>query len=95
MGAYSKSFNFGLTQGWGPTWGETLKHSNYFVRHGEDISTCSYIVGNVRLIPETLPEQYNGVLRAQNANNDVLGEVYPGVQSLAHYQRKFTHIIYH
>jgi hypothetical protein len=64
------------------------------VRNGDGISTGTYIVGNVRLIPETIPEQFNGVLRAWNNQTDILGGLYPGIQSLAHYQSQFyAHIL--
>ena len=90
FGTYTKSFNFGLTVGWP----KTLNNSKYFVRNGDGIQTCTYIVGNVRLIPETIPEQFNGVLRAWNNQNDTLGGLYPGIQSLAHYQSQFyAHIL--
>jgi hypothetical protein len=89
-GSYTKSFPFGLTMGWP----KTLNNSKYFVRNGDGIQQCTYIVGNVRLIPETIPEQFNGVLRAWNAQNDVLGGLYPGIQSLAHYQSQFyAHVL--
>jgi hypothetical protein len=89
-GSYVKSFPFGLTMGWP----KTLNNSKYFVRNGDGIQQCTYIVGNVRLIPETIPEQFNGVLRAWNAQNDVLGGLYPGIQSLAHYQSQFyAHVL--
>ena len=79
-----------MTQGWG----KTLNNSKYFVRNGDGIQTCTYIVGNVRLIPETIPEQFNGVLRAWNNQNDILGGLYPGIQSLGHYQSQFySHIL--
>jgi hypothetical protein len=90
FGSYVKSFPFGLTMGWP----KTLNNSKYFVRNGDGIQQCTYIVGNVRLIPETIPEQFNGVLRAWNAQNDVLGGLYPGIQSLAHYQSQFyAHVL--
>jgi hypothetical protein len=90
FGTYTKSFNFGLTAGWP----KTLNNSKYFVRNGDGISACTYIVGNVRLIPETVPEQFNGALRAWNNQNDTLGGLYPGIQSLAHYQSQlYTHIL--
>ena len=90
LGTYTKSFPFGLTMGWP----KTLNNSKYFVRNGDGISNCTYIVGNVRLIPETIPEQFNGVLRAWNNQNDVLGGLYPGIQSLAHYQSQFyAHVL--
>ena len=89
-GTYLKSFPFGLTVGWP----KLLNNSKYFVRNGDGIQQCTYIVGNVRLIPETISEQFNGVLRAWNAQNDVLGGLYPGIASLAHYQSQFyAHIL--
>ena len=48
----------------------------------------------MRLIPETIPEQFNGVLRAFNTQTDTLGGLYPGIQSLYHYQSQFySHIL--
>jgi hypothetical protein len=89
-GTYTKSFPFGLTAGWP----KLLNNSKYFVRNGDGIQQCTYIVGNVRLIPETIPEQFNGVLRAWNNQNDVLGGLYPGIASLAHFQSQFyAHIL--
>ena len=89
-GTYTKSFPFGLTAGWP----KLLNNSKYFVRNGDGIQQCTYIVGNVRLIPETIPEQFNGVLRSWNNQNDVLGGLYPGIASLAHYQSQFySHIL--
>ena len=89
-GTYLKSFPFGLTVGWP----KLLNNSKYFLRNGDGIQQCTYIVGNVRLIPETIPEQFNGVLRAWNAQNDVLGGLYPGIASLAHFQSQFyAHIL--
>lgn len=90
FGSYVKSFPFGLTMGWP----KTLNNSKYFVRNGDGVKQCTYIVGNVRLIPETIQEQFNGVLRAWNSQNDVLGGLYPGIQSLAHYQSQFyAHVL--
>ena len=90
FGTFTKSFGFGLTQGCP----KTLNNSKYYVRNGDGIDTCTYIVGNVRLIPEKIPEQFNGVLRAWNNQNDILGGLYPGIQSLAHYQSQFyAHIL--
>jgi hypothetical protein len=52
------------------------------------------LCGNVRLIPESIPEQFNGVLRAFNTQSDTLGGLYPGILSLAHYQSQFyAHIL--
>ncbi len=51
-------------------------------------------MGAVRLIPETIQEQFNGVLRVFNSQNDTLGGLYPGIQSLYHYQSQlYAHIL--
>ena len=90
FGTLTKSFNYGLQVGWA----KTLNNSKYFVRNGDGISQSTYIVGSVRLIPENIQEQFNGVLRAWNNQNDTLGGLYPGIQSLAHYQTQFyAHIL--
>jgi hypothetical protein len=90
FGTHLKSFNYALTLGCA----KTLNSSKYFVRNGDGIDRCTYIVGAVRLIPETIPEQFNGVLRAFNSQNDTLGGLYPGIQSLYHYQSQFyAHIL--
>ena len=42
----------------------------------------------------TISEQFEGVLRAWNGQNDTLGGLYPGIASLAHYQSQFyPHIL--
>jgi hypothetical protein len=44
--------------------------------------------------PENIQEQFNGDLRAWKSQNDVLGGLYLGIQSLAHYQSQFlAHIL--
>ena len=69
---------------------KTLNNSKYFVRNGDGISQCTYIVEAVRSIPETI----QGVLRAFNPQNDTLGGFYPGIQSLYHYQTRFySHLL--
>ena len=89
-GTYNKSASISVLHGWA----KSLNNSKYFVRNGDGIKTCTYMVGSVRLVPETIPEQFNGVLRAWNAQNDTLGGLYPGIQSLAHYQTQFySHIL--
>ena len=70
-GTHQKSFNYALTLGVA----KTLNNSKYFVRNGDGIDRGTYIVGAVRLIPETIPEQFNGVLRAFNAQNDTLTRI--------------------
>jgi hypothetical protein len=89
-GSQFKTFNYALQLGVA----KTLNNSKYFVRNGDGIDRGTYIVGAVRLIPETIPEQFNGVLRAFNAQNDTLGGLYPGILSLSHYQTQFySHIL--
>ncbi len=89
-GTCTKSFSFGLIVGWP----KVINNSKYFVRNGDGIQQCTCIVGNVRLIPETIPEQFYGVLRAWKNQNDTLGGLYPGIASLAHYQSQFyAHIL--
>jgi hypothetical protein len=90
FGTQLKTFNYALQLGCA----KTLNNSKYFVRNGDGIDRCTYIVGAVRLIPETIQEQFNGVLRAFNSQNDTLGGLYPGIQSLYHYQTQFySHIL--
>ena len=90
FGTLMKSFNTALSLGVA----KTLNNSRYFLRNGDGIGTCTYIVGNTRLNPETIAEQFNGVLRAFNSQNDTLGGLYPGIQSLYHYQTQFyAHIL--
>ncbi|MEI6628856.1 MAG: hypothetical protein WCN27_05600, partial [Alphaproteobacteria bacterium] len=90
FGSSLYNFNTALVKGVS----KTLNNSKYFVRNGDGIAYSTYIVGAVRLIPETIPEQFNGVLRAWNSQNDTLGGLYPGIQSLAHYQTQFySHIL--
>ena len=89
-GTQLKTFNYATQLGVA----KTLNNSKYFVRNGDGIDRCTYIVGAVRLIPETIQEQFNGVLRAFNTQNDTLGGLYPGIQSLYHYQNQFyAHIL--
>jgi hypothetical protein len=90
FGTALKSFNYAVQLGVA----KTLNNSKYFVRNGDGIDRCTYIVGAVRLIPETIPEQFNGVLRAFNNQNDTLGGLYPGIQGLYHYQSQFySHVL--
>ncbi len=90
FGSQFKTFNYALQLGAA----KTLNNSKYFVRNGDGIDRNTWICGAVRLQPETIQEQFNGVLRAFNAQNDTLGGLYPGIKSLAHYQSQFyAHIL--
>ncbi len=77
FGDLTKSLNYALNSGQ-PI---TLNNSKYFIRDGSGIKTCTWLCGNVRLAPENINEQFNGVLRAFNTQNDTLGGVYRGIQS--------------
>jgi hypothetical protein len=89
-GTQLKTFNYALQLGVA----KTLNNSKYFIRNGDGIAQCTYICGAVRLYPETIQEQFNGVLRAFNSQNDTLGGVYPGILSVYHYQTQFySHIL--
>jgi hypothetical protein len=90
FGSLDKTLNYALNSGQ-PV---TLNNSKYFIRNGSGIKTCTWLCGNVRLAPENINEQFNGVLKAFNSQNDTLGGVYPGIQSIAHYQDQFyAHIL--
>jgi hypothetical protein len=67
----------------------TLNNSKYFIRNGSGITSCTWIVGNIRYSPMNITEQYNNVLKAFNSTSDVLGGMYPGIQTIAHYQDTF------
>ena len=84
-GTYANTFKNALLNGVS----KTLNNSKYFVRNGDGINYCTWIVGAVRMIPEYVYEQFNGILRAWNNQTDLLGGVYEGIQSLAHYQTQF------
>ena len=79
-GALNKTLNYAIHTGQ-PI---TLNNSKYFIRNGSGIKTCTWLCGNVRLAPENINEQFNGVLKAFNSQYDTLGGVYPGIQSIAH-----------
>ncbi len=65
-GTALKWFNYALQLGCA----KTLNNSKYFVRNCDGIEKCKYIVGAVRMIPETILEQFNGVLLAFNTQAD-------------------------
>ena len=67
----------------------TLNNSKYFIRNGSVIKTCTWLCGNVRLAPENINEQFNGVLKSFSSQNDTLGGVYPSIQSIGYYQDQF------
>lgn len=89
-GSYKKSFDYARLLGVQ----KLLNNSKYFLRNGDGIQYGTYLVGAVRLVPESILEQFNGVLRAFNCQQDTLGGLYPGIASLYHYQSQFySHIL--
>jgi hypothetical protein len=67
----------------------TFNNSKYFLRNASGLKSSYYKVGYDPLPPQTIPEQFEGVLRAFGTKNDVLGGLYPGLKNLADYQTCF------
>jgi hypothetical protein len=59
-----------------------FNQSKYFVRNGTSIKQCRWGIGNVYFDYETLPEQFNSMLKAFNTQNDVLGGCHPGLTGI-------------
>ena len=59
-----------------------FNQSKYFVRNGTSIKQCRWGIGNVYFDYETLPEQYNSMLKAFNTQNDVLGGCHAGLTGI-------------
>ena len=71
-----------------------FNQSKYFIRNGTTIRQCRWGIGSVNFNYETINEQFNGVLRAFNSQNDVLGGLHEGLTSLAAYQDTYyAHIL--
>jgi hypothetical protein len=72
----------------------TFNQSKYFIRNGTQIKNARWAVGNAFFNYETPLEMYNGVLKAFNSQNDVLGGCYEGLDSLPKFQETyFAHIL--
>jgi hypothetical protein len=67
----------------------TFNSSKYFVRNGSGIISTTWLVGNVRLPPETPLESYNSILKGFGNKNDVNGGMYPGCKNVADFQTCF------
>ena len=71
-----------------------FNQSKYFVRNGTTIKNCRWGIGNVYFNYETIPEQFNNVLRAFNTQNDTLGGFHEGLTGLAAFQDTYyAHIL--
>ena len=72
----------------------TFNQSKYFIRNGTQIKNARWGVGNAFFNYETPLEMYNGVLKAFNSQNDVLGGCYEGLDCLPKFQETyFAHIL--
>ncbi len=60
FGSLDKTLSYGLRSGQ-PV---TLNNSKYFGRNGSGIKTAIWLCGDIRLAPENMNEQLNGVLKA-------------------------------
>ena len=67
----------------------TFNNSRYFLRNGSGIKNCFWKVGYDSLPSQTIPEQFETVLKAFGSKNDTLGGIYPGLKNLADYQNCF------
>lgn len=67
----------------------TFNQSKYFVRNGSGVKQSTWIVGNVRLTPQTVLEDYNSILKAFGTKNDVNGGMYPGCKNLGDFIQCF------
>ena len=89
-GTNAKTFKQAVTQGL-PI---TFNQSKYFIRNGTQILNARWGVGNAFFNYETPLEMYNGVLKAFNSHNDVLGGCYEGLDCLPKFQETyFAHIL--
>ena len=71
-----------------------FNQTKYFVRNGTTLKNCRWGIGNVYFNYETIPEQFNNVLRAFNTQNDTLGGFHEGLTSLAAFQDTYyAHIL--
>ena len=90
--------NLGLTGANRFTWEYQVKsgarrlfnNSRYFVRNGTSVTDCTWIVGNSRYPSRNIQQQFDGLLQHFNFQNDQgSGGMYPGIQSLHHFQETF------
>jgi len=72
----------------------TFNSSRYFVRNGDLIQNARWLIGGTPMNSENILEMYNGVLRAFNSQNDMVGGLYKGCCSLNHFRSQFfAHIL--
>lgn len=67
-----------------------FNNSRYYARNGTSVTDCTWIVGNSRYPSRTVQQQFDGLLQHFNFQNDQgSGGMYPGIQSIHHYQETF------
>jgi hypothetical protein len=67
-----------------------FNNSKYYVRNGSSITDCTWTVGNSRYPSKTVQQQFDALLQHFNVQNDQgAGGMYPGIQSLNHFQETF------
>lgn len=66
-----------------------FNNSRYYARNGTSITDCTWIVGNSRYPSRTVQQQFDGLLQHFNVQNDQLTGMYPGIQSIHHFQETF------
>ena len=90
LGDASKTFRYNLLSG------EPIifNQSKYYIRNGTTLKQCRWGIGNVYFNYETIPDQFNNVLRAFNTQNDTLGGFHEGLTGLAAFQDTYyAHIL--
>jgi hypothetical protein len=67
-----------------------FNNSRYFCRNGTSVTDCTWIVGNSRYPSRNIQQQFDALLQHFNFQNDQgSGGMYPGIQSLIHFQETF------
>jgi hypothetical protein len=67
-----------------------FNNSRYFCRNGTSVTDCTWIVGNSRYPSRNIQQQFDALLQHFNFQNDQgAGGMYPGIQSLNHFQETF------
>jgi hypothetical protein len=67
-----------------------FNNSRYFARNGSSITKCSWKIGMSEYPARTIQQQFDSLLQHFNIQNDQgSGGMYPGIQSLHHFQETF------
>ena len=66
-----------------------FNNSRYFCRNGTSITKCKWEIGTADYKDRSIEEQFNSLLLHYNIANDQTGGMYPGIQSIHHWQETF------